>query len=270
MKIKQFSTSTLRPSALSATAPRLTKQFLTACALVMLSACASGPKKFAVKSEADGNLNRDTGGKSLSVVVRIYQLRDTKEFQKLTFDTLASGRPESELLGNELLSVSDLILVPGTEISATEPLIDNTKHVGIVAFFRKPDGHYWRYLFDAETVRKEGLSFRAQDCYLVPVGIKPVPIPGQPENARPECSATAVIPPRQTARPAALGTPAEKPSNKSAQKSDPRPIRLSDVTLTSPKPTAPVSGTVNLGGGTTISVGNSSAGAASSLSPATP
>lgn len=269
MKIERFSTPTLLTPPSPKRAFRLTQRIFTAAALVMLTACASGPKKFTVKSEADGNLNRDTGGKSLSVVVRVYQLRDVKEFQKLTFDTLASGRPESELLGNELLSVSDLILVPGTEISATEPLADNAKHVGIVAFFRKPDSHYWRYLFDAETVRKEGLSFRAQDCYLVPVGIKPLPIPGQPENARPECSATAVIPPRQTARQAAVAAPAEKASNKSAQKSDPRP-RLPEVTLTSPKLGAPVSGTVNVGGNTTISVGNPSAGAVSSFSPASP
>lgn len=270
MKIEQFSTSTLRSPPSPIMAFRLTKQILTTAALIMLAACTSGPKKFTVKSEADANLNRDTGGKSLSVVVRVYQLRDAKEFQKLTFDTLASGRPESELLGNELLSMSDLILVPGTETSAAEPLVDNAKHVGIVAFFRKPDSHYWRYLFDAETVRKEGLSFRAQDCYLVPVGIKPVAIPGQPENARPECGATAVIPPRQAARQAATALPVEKPGNKSAQKSDPRPFRLPDLTLTSPKPTAPISGTVNVGGNTTISVGNSSAGAVSSFSPATP
>ena len=235
----------------------------------MLTACSSGPKKYTVRSDANGQLNRDSGGKSLSVVVRLYQLRDGKEFQKLTFDTLASGRPESELLGNDLAAMTDLILVPGTETTSTEPLADNVKHIGMVAFFRKPDSHYWRYLFDAETVRKEGLSFRAQDCYLVPVGIKPLPIPGQPENARPECNAPAVAPSRQTARQAAVAAPAEKPGNKSAPKNEPRPSRLPEVTLTAPKVGAPLGGTINLGGNATLSVG-SPAPAGSSLPPVSP
>jgi type VI secretion system protein VasD len=236
----------------------------------MLAACASGPNKYTVKADADGNLNRDNGGRSLSVVVRVYQLRDAKEFQKLIFDTLASGRPESEFLGNELLTMTDLILVPGAEMTTTEPMVDNAKHIGIVAFFRKPDSHYWRYLFDAETVRKEGLSFRAQDCYLVPVGIKPVPIPGQPENARPECGAAAVVSPRQASRPAVVASSAEKASNKSAQRSDSRPGLLPDATLISTKSGAPLGGTVNIGGNTTINVGNPLAGAVSPFSPVTP
>lgn len=248
----------------------MTKRIFAACAIVMFSACSFGPKKYSVKADADGNLNRDNGGKSLSVVVRVYQLSDAKEFQKLTFDTLASGRPESEFLGNELLAMADLMLVPGTEMIVTEPMVDNVKNIGIVAFFRKPDSHYWRYLFDAETVRKEGLKFRAQDCYLVPVGIKPLPIPGQPENARPECGATAVVSPRQAPRPAGVASPAEKPGNKSAQKGDPRSSRLPDATLSSTKTGAPVSGTANAGGNTTINVGNALAGAASSFLPVTP
>lgn len=262
-------TSTLRTPPLPAMAFRLTKWIFAACAIIMLAACASGPRKYSVKADADGSLNRDNGGKSLSVVVRVYQLSGAKEFQKLTFDTLASGRPESEFLGNELLAMTDLMLVPGAEMTIAEPMVDNVKNIGIVAFFRKPDSHYWRYLFDAEAVRKEGLNFRAQDCYIVPVGIKPLPIPGQPENARPECGAAAVVSPRQASRPAGLASPAEKPGNKSAQKSDPRSSRVPDATSTSAKAGAPLGGTVNVGG-TTINVGNALAGAVAPFLPVTP
>lgn len=204
------------------------------------------------------------------MVVRVYQLRDAKEFRKLTFDTLASGRPESEFLGNELLAMTDLMLVPGTEMVATEPMADNVKNFGIVAFFRKPDSHYWRYLFDAETVRKEGLNFRAQDCYLVPVGIKPVPIPGQPENTRPDCGAAAVVSPRQASRPAGVASPAEKPGNKSAQKNDPRSSRMPDTAPSSTKTGAPLGGTVNVGGNASINVGNALAGAVAPFLPVIP
>lgn len=249
---------------------RLTKHIFSVCAICMLAGCSFGPKKYSVNADADASLNRDNGGKSLSVVVRVYQLRDAKEFQKLTFDTLASGRPESEFLGNELLAMSDLMLVPGSEVVATEPMVDNVKNIGIVAFFRKPDSHYWRYLFDAETVRKDGLSFRAQDCYIVPVGIKPIPIPGQPENARPECGAAAVVSPRQASRAAGVASPAEKPGNKPAQKSDSRSSRLPDAVPSSTKAGAPAGGTVNVGGSTAINVGNALAGAVAPFLPVIP
>jgi hypothetical protein len=70
--------------------------------IALLSACAAPPKPkpFTLKGEGAQTLNRDANGKSLSVVVHIYQLKDAREFSKLTFDMLASGRSaDSELLG---------------------------------------------------------------------------------------------------------------------------------------------------------------------------
>lgn len=166
-----------------------------------VAGCASAPKAYGIKGEGDSVLNRDINGKSLSVVVRLYQLKDHREFSKLTFDTLAEGRPEGELLGPALIDKSDVVIVPGGSYANTEKLNDETRFVGIVAFFRRPDPHFWRLLVDAETIRNQGLAFRVQDCYVALVAGKPFPIPGQPPNARPEC-ATANLP---AARPTARG-----------------------------------------------------------------
>jgi type VI secretion system protein VasD len=175
-------------------------------ALSMLAGgCSSGPKAYAIKGDGDPVLNLDVGGKSLSVVVRIYQLRDAKEFSKLTFDSLADGRPENELLGPALLDKADVVIVPGGTYTSTEKLHEETRFVGIVAFFRRPDQFYWRQLVEADVVRSQGLTFRVQDCYVMVNGIKPFPIPGQPANARPECGAAYVAPVRQSARPATAG-----------------------------------------------------------------
>lgn len=179
-------------------------------ALALLSACASGPKSFMIKGEGDPVLNRDINGKSLSVVVRIYQLKDAREFSKLTFDMLASGRPESELLGPALLDKTDVVVVPGGEYASTEKLLDETRFVGIVAFFRSPDAYYWRQLVDADAIDKQSgvanratpLKFRVQDCYIMLTGTKPVALPGQPQNARPECAAPGMPAAQSNARPA--------------------------------------------------------------------
>lgn len=153
-----------------------------------LGGCGTtGPKTYAVKGEADATMNRDSSGKSLSVAVRIYQLKDAMEFSKLTFDTVASGRPESELLGPDLLSQSEIIMVPNGKYANSDKLLDETKYLGIVGLFRQPDPHYWRFLIEADKIRSEGLSFRIQDCYLVVLSPKPAVIPGQPVNAAPVC-----------------------------------------------------------------------------------
>lgn len=153
-----------------------------------LAGCASGPKSYEIRGEADPVINRDASGNPLSVVVHVYQLKEAGEFSKLTFDTLAGGRPVSELLGKDLLEKSEVLLVPGATYTSEEKLKDETRHLGVVAFFRQPDQHYWRFLVDAETVRKTGLRFKVQDCFLALNGTRPNLIPGQPEGVAPVCA----------------------------------------------------------------------------------
>lgn len=180
--------------------------------VLMLTGCASGPKTFQVKGEADSMINRDAAGNPLSVAVRLYQLKEADEFSKLTFDTLASGRHESELLGADLLEKNEIILVPGGKYVGAEKFKEDAKYIGVVAFFREPDRHYWRFLVDAAKVRSEGFSFRVQDCYLMLENLKPAPIPGQPAELVPSCrpdyrpSTTTPIATRaQHALPASMG-----------------------------------------------------------------
>lgn len=178
-----------------------------------LAGCASAPRNYAIRGEADPVVNRDAGGAPLSVVVRIYQLKAPGGFSKLTFDTLAFGRPEPELLGDDLLEKTELVLVPGAVHTTTEALREDTRYVGVVAFFRRPHAHYWRWLAEADAVRRDGLTFRAKDCYLVLVKPRPVPIPGQPDNAPLECETAESAPVAAGEAAAALPRPADKPAN---------------------------------------------------------
>jgi type VI secretion system protein VasD len=190
MAFMQYSRALWRKSRMASTC--ISKVFpgkflvLAGC-LVALTGCASGPKTYEIRGEAAPLINRDASGNPLSVVVHIYQLRDAEEFSKLTFDTLASGRPVADLLGKDLLEQNEVTLVPGATYASTAALKEETKLLGVVAFFRQPDQHYWRFLVDAVGVRKNGLHFRVQDCFLAIEGNKPNRIPGQPENAFPVC-----------------------------------------------------------------------------------
>lgn len=153
-----------------------------------LQGCATGPKTYEIRAVADPLINRDVTGNPLSVVVHVYQLKDADAFSKLTLDMLASGRPLSESLGKDLLEMNEVMLVPGGKHVGTDKIHQDAKHVGVVAFFRQPDQHWWRMLVDADKVRSSGLNFRIQDCYLSLTTPKPSLIPGQPANPPVTCA----------------------------------------------------------------------------------
>lgn len=160
-----------------------------AACLTLLGGCATTPepKPYEIQANANPVMNRDISGKPLSVVVRLYQLKQEKEFDQLTFDLATSNRTDAELFGESLLHRSELLLVPGTTHISTETILPDTKYMGVVAYFRKPDAHYWRYLIDAQQVREKGLNFQALDCYLKLKNLKAAAIPGQPQDAKPTC-----------------------------------------------------------------------------------
>jgi type VI secretion system protein VasD len=182
--------------------------------LLALGGCASGPKNYEIKAVADPIVNRDVSGHPLSVVVHIYQLKEAGEFSKLTSDALASGRSLSELLAKDLLEVNEVMLVPGGTETRTDKIHQDAKHVGIIAFFRQPDQHYWRVLADAEQVRKTGLHFRVQDCFLSLASPKPTLIPGQPPATPTSCPGSDMRPaaaPGVTTGPTRQGSASPRP-----------------------------------------------------------
>lgn len=153
--------------------------------------CANGPRVYPITGVADPVINRDVNGDSLSIVIYAYQLRDKAEFARLTFDALASGKGDAELFPQELLGRSELMLVPGGQQIITGKLLPEARYVGVVGLFRKPDGQRWRFLVDADAVRRKGLAFEVKDCYLKPIEPEPLPMPGQSAGYRPECGLAA-------------------------------------------------------------------------------
>lgn len=191
-------------------------------ALLALTGCASGPKSFAIMATADQVINRDAAGRPLSVVVHLYHLKDAGDFSKLTFDTVANGRAVSEFLGKDLLESNEVMLVPGGVQTRTDKLHQDARYIGIVAFFRQPDQHYWRLLVDANEVRRGGLHFRVQDCFLSLIAPKPHLIPGQPADIPASC-------PENDARPAATAiAPGSAPSRQGTSQPNGKRIHVSD------------------------------------------
>jgi type VI secretion system protein VasD len=212
------------------------------------------PIKIAVEGEASANTNRDANGDPLSVVIWIYHLKNKTEFSRLTFDMLNSGRSDQEMLGTDFLGRSELVAVPGTLYHETADLNPDTKYIGVVAFFRKPDPNYWRYLVSVEQLeqaktRKKDwqgqklplFSFKIQDCYMALNYAKAEFIPGQPENAKPDCSghyvyAPAFTPSTTPAQPAPSQPGPAKPSGSNSTQAKPSSQTPSKAPIITIKP----------------------------------
>ncbi len=179
-------------------------------ALLGMAGCTKkGPvalPQLELRAETKPGLNRDLRGDPMSLVVNVYQLKDKTEFQKLTFETASSGRPDSELLGQDLLGKRELVLVPGGTYTYALDLQPGTKFVGLVGLFRKPDTNYWRYLVSVDqllSIRSKtskppkgktkktmplSLTFRVDNCFMELVALKAEPLAGQPDGAKPVCA----------------------------------------------------------------------------------
>ena len=226
---------------------------------LLLNACVTPPEpiptSYEVRASADPVINRDISGQPLSVVVRLYQLKQPKEFNSLTFDLATSNRTDAELFGDSLIQRTEILMVPGTTHISAQGISPDAKFLGVVAFFRRPDTHYWRYLIDANQVRSKGLNFQALDCYLQLKNTLIVPIPGQPSDARPACLGENIAVPsvaptgtqaapevHQPRRPATVRTrpaPAPSTATPSARPAQAPSIRVGRPVTPLPAPPVP-------------------------------
>lgn len=155
--------------------------------LLLLVGCASnGP--VLVGGEAAAMLNKDAHGKPLSVVVRVYQLKSDQAFNRLTMEALMAGKSDKDLLAPDLLSSQELTLLPGGKAGIGGLTVaPEATHIGLVGMFRQPDRQFWRLLYKADDVRRVGLMFRAEDCYLRALMPPARPMPGQSVMPQADC-----------------------------------------------------------------------------------
>ena len=62
---------------------------------------------------AGDNLNAGDGKRALSLVVRVYQLRNLERFEAAQFDVFLDQQREHDVLGDDLLGVTEILLAPG-------------------------------------------------------------------------------------------------------------------------------------------------------------
>lgn len=102
-------------------------------------------------ARADLNTDvRENHSSPESVVIRVYQLRERKTFDKTVYQQLL--QEGDSLLGQELLASRDVVLKPGSAASLDMPMEADAKFVAVVALFRHPDSvkQGWKQVLDRE------------------------------------------------------------------------------------------------------------------------
>lgn len=115
---------------------------------------------------ASSSLNAADNGQPLGLVTRIFKLRNPDSFLQAQMDVFGDPVREKQALGDDLVAVREVQLVPGQHHEATDKVGRDVPYIGIVALYRRPATGRWRYAFKAADAEFGGLSLGAHACAL--------------------------------------------------------------------------------------------------------
>jgi type VI secretion system protein VasD len=149
------------------TARRLLLWILSSLALVCLAGCPKQPVKVNIVLNAAANVNPDAGGQALSVVVRIYQLKDKGRFEAADYNAI--WKSDKDTLSDDLLERQERMIQPGTQEMIEIQPNPAANYLGAVALFRNPSGDTWRKIIPIRknAAQKVGLSLHEQTIEIV-------------------------------------------------------------------------------------------------------
>ena len=129
---------------------------------------AEGGKPFtvAMKIHAGERLNAGSNGQAHSLVLRIYTLRSPERLKALAYARLSTPEGEREALGEDLMAVRELVLLPGKPYELTLKVAGEASAIGVTGLFRAPYADRWRLAFDARKSADSGIVVGAHACAL--------------------------------------------------------------------------------------------------------
>ena len=117
-----------------------------------------------VRIFAGDQLNLASSGKPLSLVTKVYILRANEKFKAMTYPQITSADAEKEALGEELVSVREIILLPGKSYDINLKIPGDATTIGVVGMFRMPYQGRWKLAFDNNLSFDNGITIGAHAC----------------------------------------------------------------------------------------------------------
>lgn len=127
---------------------------------------AAQPKLIDLHMEASDHLNADPAGRPLSVVTRIYKLRDPNGFLQAPYEVFGNTGKEKQAFGTDVVEVRELLLIPGQRYDTKEKITSDTAYLGVVALFRSPGSEPWRLTIAQAELEKNGAAIALDGCSL--------------------------------------------------------------------------------------------------------
>jgi type VI secretion system protein VasD len=130
--------------------------------LLMMTGCPKQPAKINVVLNAAANVNPDAGGQALSVVVRLYQLKDKGRLEAADYNAILKS--EKDTLSDDLVERQERVIQPGTQEMLEIQANPMARYLAVVALFRNPSGDGWRKIIPigSSATQKIGLTMREQ------------------------------------------------------------------------------------------------------------
>lgn len=93
---------------------------------------------------------RESNSLSESVVVRVYQLKDRKTFDKTVYQQLL--KDGDTVLKADLLASRDMVVKPGGDANLNMPMEEDAQFVAVVGLFRHPDmvNNTWKQVIERD------------------------------------------------------------------------------------------------------------------------
>ncbi len=136
---------------------------LAGCSLLGLGKPAKpGPVRLQIR--AAERLNPDDGGRSLPTLVRVYQLRSASRARTVELTDLL--RDPKEALGEDFLSVEELLLSPGESADRTLTREPESRAVLVAAVVRRPAGVSWRDVVELPPGKTKVLAYVLEEYRL--------------------------------------------------------------------------------------------------------
>jgi len=124
------------------------------------------PRNVAIRLHAAQNLNAGKAVQPMALAARIYKLRQIATFQQMNFNAFLDPQTERQLLGNDLLEVKEVMLIPGQRYEVVEKVTREAYFIGVVALFQAPAEQRWRLSFSSADAEKSGITVGLHACAM--------------------------------------------------------------------------------------------------------
>ncbi len=149
----------------------MNRSFVIAALAALVAGCGlfgggkpATPEPFRIDVAASPRLNPDDQGNPLPTLVRVYQLSSAARARSAELRDLV--RDPKAVLGEDLLSVEELLLSPGQRLQRTLPRDQQTRALLVAAVVRRPAAATWRDVVELTGPKSPPLSYTLDEYRL--------------------------------------------------------------------------------------------------------